>query len=373
MEPHFTDILQCPLTHSDLTWLDAEQVAQLNAEIARGDLYHLDGTPARKPLGQAFASADGKLIYPVEEDIIILLPFLALTGDQEIVWSYGQSLRVEKQAIMDFYDQVGWKEEGDQFYDGARFEDLRPVTQDYLRRCHLRVNRYLPGKGTYLLDAASGPVQYPEYLTYSENYDYRICADISFRALKQAKKNVGGKGIYLLCDVTNLPLKDNTMDGIVSLHTIYHVPADEQAGAVRELYRTLKAGQTGVVVYSWGPHSFLMNLLMVPYFLLKRLLRKGTEAEASELFFHHHKPAWFRKEIQRQCHARLAVWRSVSVAFLRRVIHEKALGRQLLTLIYTLENALPGFFGRVGAYPMFTLNKPEVKVDAPITPGEVRW
>jgi SAM-dependent methyltransferase/uncharacterized protein YbaR (Trm112 family) len=359
MDPHFTNILQCPLTHRDLTWLDAGQVAQLNAEISRGGLFHLDGTPIRKPLCQAFASADGKLIYPVEEDIVILLPFLAMTGDPETARTYGQKLRVEKQAIMDFYDQVGWKEEGDQFYDGARFEDLRPVTRDYIHHCHMRVNRYLSGQGTYLLDAASGPVQYPEYLIYSEGYEYRVCADISFRALKQAKKNVGGKGIYLLCDVTDLPLKDNTMDGIVSLHTIYHVPADEQAGAVRELHRTLKAGRSGVVVYGWGPHSFLMNLLMVPYFLLKRLLRKGAEAETSELYFHHHKPAWFRKEIKRQCRARLAVWRSVSVAFLRRVIHEKAFGRQLLAIIFALENALPGFFGKVGAYPMFILTKPE--------------
>jgi len=282
-----------------------------------------------------------------------------MTDNLETVRAYGGELRVEKQAIMDFYDQVGWKEEGNQFYDGARFEDLRPVTRDYIHRCHLRVNRYLPSKGTYLLDAASGPVQYPEYLTYSEGYDFRICADISFRALKKAKKNVGEKGIYLLCDVTNLPLKDNTMDGIVSLHTIYHVPADEQAGAVRELHRVLKAGHTGAVVYSWGPHSFLMNLLMVPYFLLKRLLRKATEAEPSELYFHHHKPAWFRKEIKQQCDARLAIWRSVSVAFLRRVIHEKVFGRQLLGLIYVLENFLPRFFGRHGAYPMFILTKPE--------------
>jgi len=346
MEPHFTDILQCPLTRSNLTWLDANQIVQLNTEIARGGLYHLDGTPIRKLLSQAFTSAEGKLIYPVEEGIVILLPFLAMTADPETAQAYGGKLRVEKQAIMDFYEQVGWKEEGDQFYDGARFEDMRPVTREYIHRCHLRLNRYLPRQGTYLLDAASGPVQYPEYLTYSEGYDYRVCADISFQALKQAKKNVGEKGIYLLCDVTTLPLKDDAMDGIVSLHTIYHIPADEQAGAVRELYRTLKAGQTGVIVYGWGPHSFLMNLLMVPYFLLKRMLHKGAEAEKAELYYHHHKPTWFRKEIKRQCHARLAVWRSVSVAFLRRVIHEKALGRQLLALVYALENTLPGFFGR---------------------------
>ena len=31
--------------------------------------------------------------------------------------------------------------------------------------------------------AGSGPVQWPEYLTYSEGYQYRLCADISITAL----------------------------------------------------------------------------------------------------------------------------------------------------------------------------------------------
>ena len=34
--------------------------------------------------------------------------------------------------------------------------------------------------GDLFLDAGSGPVQYPEYLTYSEGYRYRVCADISW-------------------------------------------------------------------------------------------------------------------------------------------------------------------------------------------------
>ena len=40
-----------------------------------------------------------------------------------------------------------------------------------------------------------------------------------------------GGSILDLADVTNLPLKNDIVDAVVSLHTIYHVPKDEQRKA----------------------------------------------------------------------------------------------------------------------------------------------
>ena len=62
-----------------------------------------------------------------------------------------------------------------------------PVSRDYIHRCRLRVNRYIASRGDFLLDAGSGPVQWPEYLTYSEDYRFRVCLDISITALKEAR------------------------------------------------------------------------------------------------------------------------------------------------------------------------------------------
>jgi len=84
-----------------------------------------------------------------------------------------------KQNVREFYDQVGWQQVSEGVYQNARYEDLRPVSREYIHQCHLRVNRYLQSDGKYLLDAGSGPIQYPEYLTYSDGYQYRVCADIS--------------------------------------------------------------------------------------------------------------------------------------------------------------------------------------------------
>ena len=123
-----------------------------------------------------------------------------------------------KQQVGKFYDQVGWQIEADGFYQNARYEDLRPVSAEYIHKCHMRVKRHLAPTGKYLLDAGSGPVQYDEYLTYSEGYQYRVCMDLSFVALQEARKCLGEKGIYIIADVANLPFATDTF--MVLFHCI---------------------------------------------------------------------------------------------------------------------------------------------------------
>lgn len=353
-----TKILRCPITHTALIWLEERQIADLNQQIKQEGIFHLDLTPVTEPLTAAFRSSDERFIYPVEEGIISLLPQLAVTQDIQTAREFNQMLGIEKRSVKEFYDEVGWKTapEG-AFIDAARFEDLRSVSQEYIHNCHLRVNHFLPEKGTFLLDAASGPIQYAEYLTYSDGYQYRICADFSRTALKEARKRIGDKGIYLLCDVSNLPLQDQTMDGMVSLHTVYHLPADEQLNAVQEFYRVLKNGSRGVIVYSWGGHSIMMKLFTGPYVFLKRIFSGKKTEEPSALFYYHHDFTWYKRHIQDQYNTQLRVWRSVSVSFLRRVIHERFLGKQILAFLYNLENTFPYFFGRYGLYPIFIIRK----------------
>src|SRR5262249_11462139 len=149
----------------------------------------------------------------------------------------------------------------------------RPVASDYVHKCRLRINEFIPPGGKYLLDAASGPVQFPEYITYSSHFEYRICVDLSFAALRQAKKKLGEKAVCILADITNLPLKTNAVDAAISLHTIYHVPMDEQRTAFEEIHRVLTPGSSAVVVYSWGPHSILLNVMLFPLPVVRALRR----------------------------------------------------------------------------------------------------
>ena len=87
-----------------------------------------------------------------------------------------------KQQVREFYDQIGWSQVGEGLYQNARYEDLRPVSREYIHKCHMRVRRHLALSGYMLLDAGSGPVQWPDYLAYSEGYRYRLCLDKIGRA-----------------------------------------------------------------------------------------------------------------------------------------------------------------------------------------------
>jgi SAM-dependent methyltransferase len=285
-----------------------------------------------------------------------------------------------KQEVRQFYDQVGWSLVGEDLYQNAHYEDLRPVSQEYILRCHQRVSRHLTSAGRYLLDAGSGPIQYPAYLEYSRGYQYRVCADISITALKEARKRIGLHGLYVVCDGANLPFKENAFEGVVSLHTIHHLPEEEHLQAYAELYRVLEPGNRAVVVNGW-PSSALMGSYepLVRFSIrLRNLLRRltgrsdnRTDGEAPEgkkkkpakdnspkgTFTSRHDVAWVRSEVGSRMPLEVLVWRSASVRFLRNLIFPWLGGRYWLRLLYRQEERFPQHYGEVGQYPLIVIRK----------------
>ena len=57
-----------------------------------------------------------------------------------------------KENVRAFYDRIGWRLESDGFYQNARYEDLRPVSVDYIHACHLRITPYFKAGGRILMD-----------------------------------------------------------------------------------------------------------------------------------------------------------------------------------------------------------------------------
>ncbi len=109
---------------------------------------------------------------------------------------------------------------------------------------HARVGDHLPARRV-LLDAGSGPVQWPAYLAYSLGYKHRVCMDLSYIALLEARKRLGEHGLYVVGDLAHLPFKTQAFDGIVALHAIHHLPAAEKPACYRGLYARLKPGGRG--------------------------------------------------------------------------------------------------------------------------------
>ncbi len=266
----------------------------------------------------------------------------------------------EKQKVRNFYDQIGWSQEENGLYQNARYEDLRPVSAEYIHKCHLRVNRHLAHEGKYLLDAGSGPVQWPEYLTYSEKYQYRVCADISITALQEARTRLGERGLYVVADIANLPFKQDAFDGVVSMHAIHHLPLSEHRKAYLELLRTLRPGKSGVVVNGW--YRPLIARLTRPFIQLGRLLSgrpllKESKVDIEGTFVDKMTPGWFKSEMTGYLDYKILVWRSLSPRILMNFINPRLGGKFILSIFYWLEEKLPTFFGTIGVYPLIVFKK----------------
>lgn len=282
-----------------------------------------------------------------------------------------------KKQVREFYDQVGWQTVSDGLYQNARYEDLRPVSSEYINRCHLRVSRHLRPTGRYFLDAGSGPIQYPVYLEYSHGYAFRVCADISIQALLEARNRIGEHGLFVVSDIANLPFAPQVFDGAVSLHTIHHLPTEEHIQAYKEIHRVLMTGRTAVVVNGWHQPllgKILKNLrkssLRIQGFINHRLLRRKREREKVNLvgalqndedikstFVDKNHPTWFKREIAAHIPVDIFVWRSVSVKDLRAFIHPGFGGRGILRALFWLEEQFPRWFGVNGQYPLVVIRK----------------
>lgn len=298
----------------------------------------------------------------VRDDLIVRDGIAALLPDQA---GGDQSVRA-------FYEEVGWKKTDDDVYeDTARFVDTRSAVQDYLAECRRRVGRHLPAGGAYLLDVASGPVQFPEYVDYQSGFDRRLCVDFSELALREARANVGEKGVLVQGDITRLPFADGTIDAAISLHTIYHVPREEQPNAFQELHRVLRAGGVAVVAYSWGHTpwdelSVRRKLVHLPARVVggawrrlrpRRAPASGVGADGRPaLYFHAYDHHWF---VHRSWPFRyeIVAHRLFTTELLEKVIGERRLGRPLLGAISRLEDRFPRLAGRIGRYPLILIFK----------------
>ena len=238
----------------------------------------------------------------------------------------------------------------------------------------MRVNRHLAPPGQLLLDAGSGPVQWPEYLTYSAGYRHRVCVDISITALRAAQEKLGPHGLCVVADIASLPFEADAFDGVVSIHAIHHLPAERACqGVPGTRCVSLRPGRSAVAINGW--YRPLLMRLAEPLIGLGRLLsgRRSKEQETG----------WRRAQAQRKyvrpeddtgaasirVDGRSAL-RGVRLEEPQPPIHAVVCSGAirgpacLLRLVFRLEEMFPRFFGLHGQYPMIVLRKPAVAGEA---------
>ena len=267
-----------------------------------------------------------------------------------------------EKTVSKFYNTLGWQTDREITEDARRWEDLREYAAEYVSKCRLRVMNQIPGTGEKMLDMASGPIQYKEYIEYSKNFDKRYCVDLSIDALKSAKEKIGEHGIFLHGSFFDIPLEENFFDCSISLHTIYHMHKSKQEEAVRKLLRVTKPGKPVIIVYS-NPDS----INRMPSRLLKKMkaiVKKSDSLSAQEknedLYFFAHPSGWW-DNFSDLANVKILPWRSFTAHTQRMLFPDNRFGKKLLSILYRLEEKYPHFFARYFTYPMITLTKKENK------------
>lgn len=67
------EILCCPVSKTPLVRLPADKLRKLNAAIAAGRVQYVHGEPVTDPLREGLMTEDERVIYPVVDDIPLLL------------------------------------------------------------------------------------------------------------------------------------------------------------------------------------------------------------------------------------------------------------------------------------------------------------
>lgn len=73
LDAELIDLLVCPESKQTLRPADEALLNRLNEAIASGRVQNRGGTVLSAPLGGALLREDGRLLYPVREDIPIML------------------------------------------------------------------------------------------------------------------------------------------------------------------------------------------------------------------------------------------------------------------------------------------------------------
>ena len=73
IDKELLDILACPETKEPVHLAEETLVAELNGQIERGEILNRGGKPVEKKIDGGLVREDGAFLYPIEDDIPIML------------------------------------------------------------------------------------------------------------------------------------------------------------------------------------------------------------------------------------------------------------------------------------------------------------
>ncbi len=83
IDPELLEILVCPETRQPVRPAEADILMRLNSAIEAGSVVNQGGQEVREPIAEGLIREDGKVLYPVREEIPIMLIDEAIALDAD--------------------------------------------------------------------------------------------------------------------------------------------------------------------------------------------------------------------------------------------------------------------------------------------------
>ena len=312
--------------------------------------------------------ADGARSYPIVDDIAMLFPDTSKSSTSS--------------NIIEFYNTFGWAEDSN-----GTCKETQSLTAgfrthaEYTARCISRLSKYFARGGDYIVDIGSGAISHDELVSYGDNFKTRVCVDLSIMALRQAKRKLGNRGLYVHGDATNLPLRSESADAITCNHLIYQLPATLQRQAILELWRVLKPGGVAVIVYRWLHSGVSVKLETLAKKLKINPVQNlhGTETAAVPIRDEDEPQTrqWFEAQTWPFTYS-YDCFRLVDVKFMQKFVPDDRRGQLFLKSLLMIQRGLPTHSARYGQFPAIVIRKPASDskssdpVDTPVSKEIIR-
>lgn len=261
------------------------------------------------------------------------------------------------EVVRAFYDSFGWKkDEGRGRYLGEILhEDLDETSQGYMDANEIRYRWAFEDGGDLFLDAGCGAEPRTKM---SQNFRKHICVDISVVGLREAKNQLGDFGSYVLADLSALPFKDRSFDGVLASHCLYHIDKEIQTVVLKELYRVSDTGKH-ILVFYVSNHNLLSLfhntgkvVIKVTSFLAKtlRLGRNHVDpaTKTPPLYSYTHNP----RRLAREFHSVDVTCLRTLTKFDMQLLRKLGILRPAVSILSFLEAAFPHvmlYFGKYAA------------------------
>ena len=140
-------------------------------------------------------------------------------------------------SVREFYDSQGWRRTSEGVLEDTRRWGCRlPAHREYGLETVRRIATFYRDGGSIFLNCGSGPFTDGAVLC-SENFERRLCIDISLSALRLCRERLQERGVYLCGSMVTLGLRSDIADGTLCEHAQYHVDRKFQEATVREMIR----------------------------------------------------------------------------------------------------------------------------------------